>query len=326
MTSIMNGKSILRTSALVAVAAALMTGAGGAVAQPNTGSSGSGSASPGTGVSDVKVVVIGIDGAMYDKIVEAKAPNLLRLASEGAVGQSSIAPHTTVSGPSWSSVLTGVWDTKHGIKDNGFDATPFATWPTVFTRLETAKPELRTQSVATWPNIAIIAGSGVPADSNVVSPPQLGDPTGAKVDAVTGDTSAAAIRDQGPDFLFVHLDQVDAVGHANGSASPRFLDALRSVDREVGKIVSAVDARSAANPAERWQIIVTTDHGHTPTGGHGGQTPEETANFVIARGSAFPAGAATANSLIDITPTALDLLGVPADPALDGTSFATSRR
>lgn len=318
----MAGKARTKTKVMVAVAAALMTGAGGAAAQPGTGSSGS----PGTGDDSVKVVVIGIDGAMYDKIVEAKAPSLLKLASEGTVGQSSIAPHTTISGPSWSSVLTGVWDTKHGIKNNNFDATPFEAWPTVFTRLEQTNPELRTRSVATWPNIAIIAGSGTPADANVVSPSQPGDPTGAAVDAITGDTNAAAIRDEGPDFLFTHLDQVDAVGHAHGSASTQFLDSLRSVDREVGKIVSAVDARAAAHPGETWQIIVTTDHGHTPTGGHGGQTPDETANFVIARGSAFTAGAATADSLIDLTPTALDLLGVPADSALDGKSFARTRR
>ncbi|WP_069159658.1 alkaline phosphatase family protein [Nocardia altamirensis] len=271
-----------------------------------------------------KVVVIGLDGVMYKKIQEAKAPNLLKLAAEGTLGRTSIAPHITISGPSWSTVLTGVWDTKHGIKDNNVTTAPFAKYPTVFTRLEKAKPALRTESIATWPTIGIIAGAGDPhADVNVRSPQQPNDPTEAKIDAVTADSSAATIAKAGPDFLFTHLDQVDAAGHNHGGASAAYLAAVRSVDTQVGKIVAAVDARAKAQPKERWHILVTADHGHRPLGGHGGQSADETANFLIARGPAFKAGATnSSNSLVDITPTALDLLGVPLSPEFDGKSVA----
>ncbi|MFJ4654996.1 alkaline phosphatase family protein [Nocardia sp. NPDC088792] len=284
-------------------------------------------AAPATADATVnKVVVIGLDGTMYKKVQEAKAPNLLKLASEGTLGQTSIAPHTTISGPSWATVLTGVWDTKHGIYDNNVTTAPFAKYPTVFTQLEKAKPNLKTESIATWHTIGIMAGSGDPhADVNIGTPDQPDDPTEAKIDAVTADTSAAAIANDAPDFLFTHLDQVDEAGHGHGGASPEYLDAVKRVDAEVGKIVAAVDARAKSHPNEKWNILVTCDHGHKPGGGHGGQSADETANFLIARGPAFQAGVTNStNSLVDITPTAVALLGVQPSPDFDGKSIAGS--
>ncbi|MGX1778808.1 alkaline phosphatase family protein [Nocardia brasiliensis] len=317
--SIPKSPRLITATASAAIAAALLV-AGPAAAAP--GLPGSGSAGSGSGGSNTKVVVIGLDGTMYKKIVEAKAPNLLRLAEQGTLGQSSIAPHTTISGPSWATVLTGVWDTKHGIKNNNFDATPFIKYPTVFTQLEKAKPDLKTESIATWGSIAIMAGSNDPhADVNIATPAQPDDPDESKIDAATADASAAAVAADAPDFLFTHLDQVDEAGHGHGGASQEYLDAILRVDEQVGKIVQAVDARAAANPKEKWQIIVTADHGHRPEGNHGGQSADETANFVIARGSSFKAGAKTKNSLVDITPTAVALLGVTASKDFDGTSM-----
>ncbi|MFF2549541.1 alkaline phosphatase family protein [Nocardia sp. NPDC058058] len=269
-----------------------------------------------------KVVVIGLDGTMYKKVQEAKAPNLLKLAGEGTLGQTSIAPHTTISGPSWATVLTGVWDTKHGIYDNNVTTAPFVKYPTAFTQLEKADPGLKTESFASWGTIATMAGSGDPhADVNVATPAPADDPTEAKIDAATADSSAAAVTNDAPDFLFTHLDQVDEAGHGHGSASTEYLDAVKRVDAEVGKIVAAVDARAKAHPNEKWNILVTADHGHRPTGGHGGQSADETANFLIARGPSFKAGSTnTTNSLVDVTPTVLALLGVKGSTAFDGKS------
>ncbi|UGT42581.1 alkaline phosphatase family protein [Nocardia yamanashiensis] len=270
-----------------------------------------------------KVVVIGLDGTMYKKVQEAKAPNLLKLAAEGTLGQTSIAPHTTISGPSWATVLTGVWDTKHGIYDNNVTAAPFAKYPTAFTQLEKAKPALKTESIASWHTIATIAGSGDPhADVNIGTPAPADDPTEQKLDAATADAGVAAVTDDGADFLFTHLDQVDEAGHSHGSSSAEYLEAVRRVDAEVGKIVAAVDARAKLKPNEKWNIIVTADHGHKPGGGHGGQSAEETANFLIARGPAFKAGVSnTSGSLVDVTPTVLALLGVESTTAFDGKSL-----
>ncbi|WP_238846755.1 alkaline phosphatase family protein [Nocardia arthritidis] len=270
-----------------------------------------------------KLVVIGLDGTMYDKVEKVGAPNLLKLSEQGTLSRYSISPHITISGPSWATTLTGVWDTKHGITNNDFDAKPFAKWPTVFTRLEKADPNLKTASIATWGKIETIAGSGNPhADIVRTTPAVPGDADESKTDTATADGAIEQI-DQGTDFLFTHLDQVDEAGHAHGTWSSEYRNAIKRVDTEVGRIVAAVDKRAAANPKERWTILVTTDHGHVPWGGHGGQTPWETASFLIARGPDFRAGATTAGaySFVDITPTALDLLGAPPATGLDGVSM-----
>ncbi|WP_280442452.1 alkaline phosphatase family protein [Nocardia brasiliensis] len=272
-----------------------------------------------------KVVVIGLDGLMFDKVQQVQAPNLLRLSAEGLLSRSSIAPHITISGPSWASVLTGVWDRKHGIENNNFTAAPFAAYPTVFTQLERADPALKTQSIATWDQIATMTGSGDPrADVVVSTPPVPDDPDEAKTDAATTTAVVTAVTKFAPDFLFTHLDQVDHAGHQDGGASGEYLDAVRRIDAQVGRIAAAVDARAQANPGERWTILVTADHGHTPKGGHGGQSADETTNFVIARGPDFAAGSTTSRfTLVDITPTVVDLLGVAASPDFDGRSMIT---
>ncbi|WP_054814366.1 alkaline phosphatase family protein [Nocardia arizonensis] len=271
-----------------------------------------------------KVVLIGIDGMLWTRVRQAGATALPRLAEEGLLARGSLGSHISVSGPSWATVLTGVWDRTHGITGNSFDARPFAAHPTVFTRLAQARPESKTHCVATWDMIAVMAGSGDPrADVVVTTAPVPGDGDESRTDAATADGVVTAITRYAPDLLFTHLDQVDHAGHfAGGARSAAYLDAISRVDAQVARIVAAVDARAAAHTEEAWTILVTTDHGHRPAGGHGGTTPDETATFVIARGPDFAAGAtATDITLVDITPTVLDLFELPPDPALEGRSF-----
>ncbi|QLY34847.1 alkaline phosphatase family protein [Nocardia huaxiensis] len=275
-----------------------------------------------------KVVVIGIDGTLWSEVQAANAPNLGLLAAQGTLARTSIAPHTTMSCVSWATALTGVWDTKHGIKDNDStcNAAAFAPYPTVFTQVEQAQPGLSTMSIGTWDKIGMIARTGSPK-ADRVSVTQI-DPTGAGVCETTADSNAAAqvvsaIADDAPDLLFTHLDQVDITGHTLRGIWPQaYRDAIQRADALVGKITQAVDARARAHANERWTILVTTDHGHNPEGGHGGQSAYETASFVIARGAGFAAGAQhNGYTLADVTPTVLDLLGVAAPANLDGRSM-----
>ncbi|MFR9750251.1 alkaline phosphatase family protein [Nocardia sp. 004] len=182
---------------------------------------------------------------------------------------------------------------------------------------------LRTQSIATWDQIAVMAASGNPhADVVIFTAPVPDDPDESRADAATADAVVAALGGFGPDLLFAHLDQVDHAGHDHGSASRAYSDAVLRVDALVGRIVAAVDARAAARPDERWTILVTADHGHRPEGGHGGQSPEETSNFVIARGPDFLPGTTDRHATpVDITPTVLDLLDIISTSELDGRSL-----
>lgn len=269
-----------------------------------------------------KVVVIGLDGTMLDHIKAANTPNLHRLMAEGTTGSSSILGHPTISAPSWSTILTGVWNTKHGVQDNSFTGARYDQYPSAFTQIERADPALRTEAISTWDGIATIAGSGSPKADVVTTTPGAGS-EGA-TDTATATAVAAAIAASGPDFVFTQLDQVDGAGHWTGTLGPAYDQAVEAVDVEVGRIVAAVDRRQR-DTGERWTVLVTADHGHLLFGGHGGQTPDEASTFVIARGDGYQAGGIdNGYTIADITPTVLENLGVPRPANLDGKPLAKS--
>ena len=86
----------------------------------------------------------------------------------------------------------------------------------------------------------------------------------------------------------------------------------------MGRLLEAIDARRShpRRASERWTVLVTTDHGHLDTGGHGGDSHAEREVFVILAEPGRPDGSLLDSPrLIDIAPTVLDRLGIPLDPA-----------
>ncbi|GAA5021208.1 hypothetical protein GCM10025734_76260 [Kitasatospora paranensis] len=105
------------------------------------------------GTKSAKTLVIGIDGTRYDKLLAADAPNLKALMSGGMTATGNLYANPlapTLSGPGWSTIATGVWPDKHGVKDNTFAGSHFDTYPDVATRLETASPGASTLVAASW--------------------------------------------------------------------------------------------------------------------------------------------------------------------------------
>ncbi|MER8187527.1 alkaline phosphatase family protein [Kitasatospora sp. NPDC094015] len=265
------------------------------------------------GTKQAKTLVIGVDGTRYDKLVAGDAPNLKALMAGGTTATSNLyadplAP--TLSGPGWSTIATGVWPDKHGVKDNTFAGSRFALYPDLATRLETAAPAASTLVVASWSPVADTVFNGR-ADLRI---PEADNDTKTAADA------ADYLRNGNPDTTFLHFDQVDEAGHSYGGASSQYAAAIHSVDGLVGQVVSAVRGRPTY-ALEDWLIVVTTDHGHTDAGGHGGNSANERQTFVIADGAGFTPGSTRQDvKLVDIAPTVLKHEGVAIDPAwqLDG--------
>lgn len=259
----------------------------------------------------VKTLVVGIDGASFDFLDDADMPNLDALMARGMVSTTNLysSPMAgTISGPAWSTIATGVWPDKHNVVDNNFTAPKFDAFPDYLTRIEAAQPARSTAVVATWAPVATtIFGSAV--DSRVQGGNDAGTTTKA-LEAIAG----------GADDVFVHLDEVDAAGHSAGTNGAGYSRALAKVDGELGQILAAVDARSAA---EDWVVVVTADHGHTPTGGHGGNSAAERKVFVVAAGPGIEAGVRHDVKISDVAPTMLSAIGISTDPAwkLDGIAL-----
>ena len=59
-------------------------------------------------------------------------------------------------------------------------------------------------------------------------------------------------------LTFVHLSDIDVVGHASGWLSPAYLAAVRRADAYVGRILAAIDQ---AGETGETLVVVTSDHG-----------------------------------------------------------------
>jgi hypothetical protein len=117
-----------------------------------------------------KAVVIGIDGVRPDALIVVSTPNIDRLIANGTFDPRNriLGEHyqknDTVSGASWSSILTGVWADKHGVHDNSFEGKNYETYPHFFERLKAANSDLMTASiVSVWNPIDqhIVSGADV---------------------------------------------------------------------------------------------------------------------------------------------------------------------
>ncbi|NED89156.1 alkaline phosphatase family protein, partial [Streptomyces sp. SID11233] len=78
------------------------------------------------------VLLVGIDGALLSRTAAAGTPRLDALRASGVTATSllysePLAP--TLSGPGWSTILTGVWPDKHKVRDNDFTGRRFDLYP-----------------------------------------------------------------------------------------------------------------------------------------------------------------------------------------------------
>lgn len=280
----------------------------------------------------VHVLLIGTDGTNMSKILADPANvGFFDMMAESVTGTTTLIGHTTISNPSWSTILTGVWDSKTGIINNLFDPRPYYSWPTVFNQLEYFNSAIDTAVVADWDVINQIGGAGSypvnPADNHFINfINNWADTDQAVVDktiALINSTSTTS-----PSFLFSYQVQVDEAGHSYGGGSPEYRKAVTNVSDNIAEIMAAVAARESAT-GEDWTVIVTTDHGHQQSVGfgHGFQSPNETSSFIIADLAGDSANDGKQNlgySNVDITPTILKLFGAPLRSDFDGVPIQTN--
>jgi len=274
------------------------------------------------------VLVIGTDGTNMSKILEyaydEPTSGFRILMDQGVTGTTSFVGHTTLSGPSWSTILTGAWDNKTGVFNNIFSPVPYNSWPTAINLIEYNQPDVDTAVIADWQYINDIADAGgYPADVNDfvafdTSWEDTDDLVAQRTIDLINTTSASDSA-----FVFSYQVAVDEAGHAAGGDSPEYRAALINTSENIAAIMTAIDAWEAANPGQQWTVITTTDHGHQPQAGfgHGFNSPLETSSFVIfdLEGDAANDGLQNLGySNADITPTILNLFGIAQRSDFDG--------
>ncbi len=246
----------------------------------------------------------------------------------GVIGTATQQP--TVSGPGWSTMLTGVWADRHGVTNNGSSFTngDFANNPAYLATIKAAIPTLSTASYVYWPPIEnnIIGSIGTDGDptNDVNFHASYSNDVNAVNAAVAG---IGDVNGLDPDAVFISVDLVDGAGHSCGSSGTCYAQAVAMADGFVGRTLAAIANRpDFAN--EDWQIVITADHGHRANGGHGGQSDlERTIPFIISSKNANQGGFSPALtygvSHADASPTILDHFGVGIPSHYVGVSRAS---
>ena len=216
------------------------------------------------------VIVIGVDAMSPDGIINAHTPNLDQFMAQGAYTLNARGVLPTSSSSNWASMVSGAGPEQHGITSNGWERDdrnfpPVVTgveeiFPTIFGVTKEQNPKMKLGAIYTWGGFGrLIERSVLDHDVNEES------------DVLTIKNAVSYIKDEKPNFLFIHLDHVDHVGHSKGHKTEAFYHAVEEADRQIGMVVQATQD---AGISQETIFIVSADHGGIGYG-HGGESIDE---------------------------------------------------
>lgn len=245
------------------------------------------------------VVILGVDGAGA-WFSETTSPNTFAISSEGTCAYDVVTSFPTISGQCWGSMLHGVLPEDHKLTNDIVSTVPYdveSPYPSIFRVIREARPDAPLASFSHWNpiNFGIVENN-------------LGVVEGTGSDPEVTDQILSYLEGNAPTLLFIQFDSVDGAGHANGYGTPNHLSAITAVDGMIGQIYDAYKRKGILDDT---LFIITADHGGTPNGSHGGDTPEERIVFLGIHGKTIAAGGTiTGAEIRDIPAIAAYALGL----------------
>ena len=278
------------------------------------------------GLPGGRVLLIGIDGCRPDALEAARTPHVDALIRNGCWTKNTrilgerYQKNDTISGPAWSSFLTGVWADKHGVHDNSFDGHQLEKFPHLFRRVKEKWPDARLGSFVDWEPIDRFIVQA--ADTRVVFPAK-GALLYAQFDKVLARSAVEFLARPDSCAAMVYFGPPDENGHSHGFHPdvPQYIAAIERTDEHIGELIAAIKARPAY-AQEDWLVIVSTDHGGKDKGhGDGHSEAEIYGTFLVVSGpSAQRLPISEQTYVVDVAVTALTHLSVSVRPEwnLDG--------
>ena len=248
------------------------------------------------------VIIVGVDGAgtYFEKDYMT---NFHRIFADGAVRYGVRTETKTDSGPNWTSILTGVSYFKHGAENGvveGSEERKFPRYPSIFSYVRKAMPDAELASFCNWGAINVgVVEDDLGINKQNIAPDQ--DLTKKVVEYLDAGNC--------PTLFFVHLGDVDEAGHGYGSSSAEYETAMKNTDTYIAEIYAAVER---AGLMEDGLFLVTADHGHKPTGGHGRFSMIESLSTIAVKGKTVKSGGTLDcdTKLRDVAAIALYALGI----------------
>lgn len=249
-----------------------------------------------------KVLLIGIDGLRGDALASADTPSMDRMIDEGAwsLTASTQLASATVSGPGWTSMLTGVDSDKHGISMNGGYTEINRFYPTLIGRAH--ELGLSTATAIYW----------IPIQMSLIESGSIDEFILGDDDPIT-EEMVRMLQEGTHDVHFLALDDVDYAGHRSAFVpeEPSYRAAVEVADTQVGRVLDAIEARPT-RAQEQWLVALTADHGGDADG-HGTLNAENRTIPLLLWGDGLVLGELPGESIshMDAHPTLMAHLGYP---------------
>lgn len=229
-------------------------------------------------LSQRKVLIIGIDGAVGSEYKAIQPPVLVGLEAHSKFSWEAVSDESTTDAASWKTIMTGVSYERHQIKDSSFIYTQpidagehdiIANYPSFFTYLlSSTKADNRTSFISSWGSLL----------NRLV--PEEADKALASDDKSVKDSALVRVKDVKSDLIVVQFNSPAIAGKAGSfsASSSGYKDAVMKVDAYVGELMTALKARPEYNKKEEWLVIITGTHGGSGNS-YGGPSAKETNVF-----------------------------------------------
>jgi len=208
------------------------------------------------------VILIGSDGFGAYAFEKAKVPNLRAMMQSGSWSLQARTVLPSSSAANWASMVMGAGPELHGYTTWGSKKPDmparvldeYGMFPSVYAQLRKEKPDSEIGVIYEWDGIGyLFPKDAVNHDQN------------ADGDIAIANTASKYIKEKKPNFLFVHLHDVDSVGHNVGHGTPEYYAAIERTDTHIGTILKSIkDAGIEKNTV----VLFTADHGGVNKG-HG---------------------------------------------------------
>lgn len=231
-----------------------------------------------------KLLVVSVDGLDWRYLRDRDAmglaiPNIRRLMAEGEVAQGVVGVFPTVTWPSHTSIVTGVRPDQHGVLSNGRIGQP-QYWSAADLKAPTlwrcaAEHDLTTAAV-TWPvtddakitwnlpenfrrrdggsmDLDAVAAKSTPGLVAEIAKAYPSFPQQWVDDRTRTLATLFLLRRKTPDFLLVHLVDLDSEEHDRGPFETNAKAVLERTDELIGDMLHALPAG--------YDVVLTSDHG-----------------------------------------------------------------
>ncbi len=271
----------------------------------------SASAAPG---KTPRVVLISIDGWRTDLVKEM--PTVQALMKLGSWTLKAETPLPAITVVSHAAMFTGASPEKNGVVTYEPGADRLDAWrplkvPTLFQALMRDR-----HSVSAF--IQKKKLYGILPKEDILS---LGISNG--LDQIV-DMACAEITGADDDFTFIHLEDIDAAGHASGWMSREQKAAAKRIDTALAELATCMN-RSEKNGGLPIVLIITADHGgHDRTHSTAADTDHLVPWIVLGPGVKSRHAIRETVRLIDTAPTIARILGFDPKtllPAADGNAI-----